>query len=86
MTDPGAFVPIDTEYDIVVARTLTITATAASHRGNPTRAKSRFRFRPAWETASISTSTAGMLSLPSKMRGAFAACEALDFHRRYCWG
>ncbi len=28
-TDPGAFVPIDNEYDIVVAHTLTITATAA---------------------------------------------------------
>ncbi len=29
MTDPGAFVLIGTEYEIVVARALTITATAA---------------------------------------------------------
>ena len=29
LTDPGAFVLIGTEYDVVVARTITITATAA---------------------------------------------------------
>ncbi len=79
MTNPGAFVLIGTEYDIVVTRALTNTAAVP-------RELIALSFQLAREPASTSASTAIMLSLRSKMGGALAACEALDFHHRYGLG
>ena len=85
MTNPGAFVLIGTEYDIVVTRAVTNTATAAFLITVPHELIA-LSFQLAQEPASTSASTAIMLSLRSKMGGALAACEALDFHHRYGLG
>ena len=66
MTDPGAFVLTGTEYDITIARALTITMIAASLIAA---IQSRFRLWLARKPVSTSTSTVVMLSLGSRMGG-----------------
>src|SRR5258706_2970430 len=86
MTDPSAFMLVGTEYDIVVARAFTITATSACLIA----ATPRDLVMP---PLSVGTGTSSDLGLDGchvvaapEDGGTLSAYEALDSHRRYCWG
>jgi len=86
MTDSGALVLIGTEYDIVVARALTISTTAACLIAAIPRELIVLLLSVGAGT-SLEFDFASYHVVAALKDGWNAwACEVLDFHRRYFWG